>query len=101
MEQYSDMVQALKDLRQRGYSIDFSLLPDCLYCASKSLKLKPEDFTLVETYGFENLDSNPEDNAVIYAILSNDGKSNGVLVDAYGTYAERMAYEMVKKLNAT
>jgi len=38
---------------------------------------------------------------VIYAISSNDGKSKGVLVDAYGTYAEEMTHEMVKKLNAT
>jgi len=53
MEQYSDMVQALKDLRQRGYSIDFSLLPDCLYCASKSLKLKPEDLRLRKLIGLK------------------------------------------------
>lgn len=50
MVQYNDMVEALKDLRQRGYSMDFSLLPDCLYCASRSLKLKLEDFTVTETH---------------------------------------------------
>lgn len=101
MVQYNDMVQALKDLRRRGYSMDFSLLPDCLYCASRSLKLKPEDFTVTETHRFESLDSSPDNNAVIYAISSNDGKNKGVLVDAYGAYAEEMTHEMAKKLSAT
>ncbi|WP_099365205.1 phosphoribosylpyrophosphate synthetase [Sphingobacterium sp. 1.A.4] len=101
MVQYNDMVQALEDLIQRGYSMDFSLLPDCLYCATSSLKLKPEDFTVAETHRFESLDSSPDNNAVIYAILSNDGENKGVLVDAYGTYAEEMTHEMAKRLNAT
>ncbi|AZA87662.1 phosphoribosylpyrophosphate synthetase [Chryseobacterium shandongense] len=100
MVQYNDMVQALNELKQRGYGMDFSLLPDCLYCASKSLKLKPEDFTVVETHRFESLDSSPDNNTVIYVISSNDGKNKGVLVDAYGTYAAEMTHEMAKKLNA-
>ena len=100
MVQYNDMVQALKDLEQRGYSIDFSLLPDCLYCASSNLKLKPEDFTVMETHRFESLDSSPDNNSVIYAISSNDGKNKGVLVDAYGTYADEMTYEMAKRLSS-
>ncbi|WCM43570.1 phosphoribosylpyrophosphate synthetase (plasmid) [Flavobacterium sp. CBA20B-1] len=99
MVQYNDMVQALNELKQRGYDMDFSLLPDCLYCASNSLKLKPENFTVVETHRFESLDSSPDNNAVIYAISSTDGKNKGVLVDAYGTYAEEMTHEMAKRLN--
>ncbi|WP_245989059.1 phosphoribosylpyrophosphate synthetase [Pelobium manganitolerans] len=79
--------------------MDFSLLPDCVYCASKSLRLKPEDFTVAETHRFESLDSSPDNNPVIYAISSNDGKNKGVLVDAYGTYAEEMTFEMAKRLN--
>ncbi|CAA7193961.1 phosphoribosylpyrophosphate synthetase [Chryseobacterium potabilaquae] len=101
MVQYNDMVQALKDLKQRGFDMDFSLLSDCLYCASKSLKLKPEDFTVLETHRFESIDSSPDNNAVIYAISSTDGKNKGVLVDAYGTYAEEMTHEMAKKLSKT
>lgn len=101
MIQYNDMVHALSDLRRRGYSMDFSLLPDCLYCAARSLKLKPEDFTVTETHRFESLDSSPDSNAVIYTIVSNDGMNKGVLVDAYGTYAEGMTHEMAKKLRST
>ncbi|MET7001470.1 phosphoribosylpyrophosphate synthetase [Chitinophaga defluvii] len=79
--------------------MDFSLLPDCLYCASQSLKLKPEDFTVVETHRFESLDSSPDNNAVIYVISSKNGENKGVLVDAYGTYAEEMTHEMAEKLS--
>ncbi|MBS1666487.1 MAG: phosphoribosylpyrophosphate synthetase [Bacteroidetes bacterium] len=99
MVQYNNMVQALQDLKHRGYGMDFSLLPDCLYCASQSLKLKPEDFTVVETHRFESLDSSPDNNAVIYVISSKNGENKGVLVDAYGTYAEEMTHEMAEKLS--
>lgn len=92
------MMQALKDLRQRGYSMYFSLLPYCLYCALKSLKLKPEGFTVTETHRFKSLDNSPDNNVVIYAMSSNDGRNKRALVDAYGTYAEEITREIAKIL---
>ena len=47
-------------------------------------------------YRFEG-DSSPDDNSVLYAIESKGG-IKGVLVDAYGTYAEAMSPEMAMKL---
>ena len=54
------------------------------------------DFKITEMYRFEG-DSSPDDNSVLYAIESKDG-IKGVLVDAYGTYAEAMSPEMAMKL---
>lgn len=96
MRDYQNMVEALNDLKKRGFGNDFNLKPFCLECASLQLQLHPEEFEIKEVYRFEGM-SDPDDNAVLYAIESNQGMK-GVLVDAYGTYAEALTPEMASKL---
>lgn len=96
MRDYQNMVDALNDLKKRGYGHDFNLKPFCLECASLQLQLHPEEFEIKEVYRFEGM-SDPDDNSVLYAIESNQG-IKGVLVDAYGTYAEALTLEMASKL---
>lgn len=96
MKNYNNLVDALRDLKLRGYVNDFNLKPECLECKTLELELHPENFEITETYRFEG-DSSPDDNSILYAIESSDG-IKGVLVDAYGTYAEAMSPEMAMKL---
>ncbi|WP_128543007.1 phosphoribosylpyrophosphate synthetase [Larkinella soli] len=96
MESYDTLVEALNDLKQKGYTYDFNLAQDCLVCHSPNLRLQPDDFEIVETYRFEGM-SNPDDNSILYAIASKDGLK-GTLVNAYGTYADEISDEMVEKL---
>lgn len=96
MKDYSNLIEALNDLRSRGYVNDFNLKPTCIECATLQLQLHPEDFEVREVYRFEG-DSTPDDNSVLYAIESMSGVK-GVLVDAYGTYAESLNLEMATKL---
>lgn len=96
MKQYSNLVEALNDLKSRGFSTDFNLKPDCLECPSMQLQLHPEEFEIREVYRFEGA-SNPADNSVLYVIESNQGLK-GVLIDAYGVYAESLSLEMATKL---
>jgi hypothetical protein len=42
--------------------------------------------------------SDPIDNSIVYAISANDNSVKGVLVDAYGVYAENITPEMARKL---
>lgn len=97
MKNYQSLVDALEDLKLREYTYDFNLRPHCLECAALQLQLHPEDFEILEVYRFEGM-SNPDDNSVVYAIKSRDG-IKGVLVDAYGMYAESVTPEMAVKLN--
>lgn len=83
MKAYDTLVQALNDLKQRGYTYDFNLNNDCVTCTEKELSLSPNDFNIVETYRFEG-DTNPSDESV-YAIEAKEGVK-GVLVNAYGVY---------------
>ncbi|MDX5347441.1 MAG: phosphoribosylpyrophosphate synthetase [Hymenobacteraceae bacterium] len=90
------VTETLNDLKQRGYTLDFNLKPTCLECPQLQLELHPEDFDIDEVHRFEGM-SNPDDNAVLYAISSKDGKK-GVLLDAYGTYGGTVSPEMLAKL---
>ena len=95
---YPTLSGALNGLKQRGYTEDFNLKENCIVCSTKALELKPEEFYIDEVHRFEGM-SNPDDNSVVYAVSSSSGVK-GVLVDAYGTYAEAITPEMAKKLRA-
>jgi hypothetical protein len=96
MKNYDSLVDALNDLRKRGYEADFSTQSVCLYCGDLDLRLDPEDFNIDEFYRFEG-DSNPDDSAVVYAISSSTGVK-GILIDGYGAYSENLSFEMATKL---
>jgi hypothetical protein len=96
MKSYESLVDALEDLKQRGYEADFEAETACLYCGDLDLRLNPEQFNVDEIYRFEG-DSNPDDNAVVYAISSTTGVK-GTLVDGYGAYSENLSFDMAKKL---
>jgi hypothetical protein len=96
MKDYQSLVDALYDLKSRGYEADFEIQPNCLYCGELDLRVQPEEFMVDEIHRFEE-NSSPDDNSVLYAISSSAGVK-GTLVDAYGVYAENMSFEMAQKL---
>ena len=96
MKDYRSLSDATNDLKTRGYTEDLNLKGNCIECPSKKLQLYPEDFTIDEFYRFEGM-SNPSDNSIVFAISSKAG-IKGVLVDAYGMYAENLNDAMIKKL---
>lgn len=99
MRNYETLSQATNDLRKRGYTLDFNLKESCLHCAQENLELSPLDFEVVEVYRFEGM-TDPGDSAVVYAIESTDGLK-GVLVNAYGVYADTASADIVAKLDIT
>jgi hypothetical protein len=96
MTNYESLVDALDDLRKRGYAADFATEQMCLYCGDLDLRLHPEDFNIDEVYRFEG-DSSADDSAVLYAITSTSGLK-GTLVDGYGIYNDNLSFEMARKL---
>ena len=92
---YDTVSQAVKELKERGYTTDFNLKENCIVCNQE--KFQPEDFEIVEVYRFEG-ESDPADEAVVYAVESNKG-DRGVLVSGYGISADEMTSEMAKKLS--
>ncbi len=94
MYTYDTLSEAVNDLKKRGFSLDFNLDENCLVCHPHKLDIK--DFEIVEVHRFEG-NTDPADEAVIYAIESADGLK-GVLVNGYGISADTMGADMAMKL---
>jgi hypothetical protein len=95
MYTYDTVTEAIKGLKDRGFTVDFNLLENCLVC--NDTRFDVNDFEIAEFYRFEG-DSDPSDEAVVYAIQSVNGMK-GVLVNGYGISADALSSEMAKKLN--
>lgn len=96
MKNYDTLSEAVNDLQQRGYSYNFNIVPHCIQCVAIDLELHPEDFEVDEVHRFEGM-SSTDDNSILYAISSKKGVK-GILIDAYGVYAENISEEMRRKL---
>jgi hypothetical protein len=99
MKNYESLLDALFDVRARGYKEDFNIEPGCLYCGALDLRLYPAEFSVDEVHRFEE-DSNPGDNSVLYAI-SSSGNVRGTVVDGFGAYADNMSFDMARKLRVS
>lgn len=88
--------EVMNHLSKEGYTFDFNI-------AAKSgdtqnpIADHPENFLIDKFYRFEGA-SDPEDESILYAISSTDGKIKGLLVDGYGVSAEYPVEEIVKKI---
>lgn len=89
------LVETLETLRKEGYTEDFNIRFDSLICDKACLL--PQEFTVDRTFRFEG-NTNPSDEAILYAISSRSGDLKGVLVNSYGVYADEMTVEMIAKL---
>jgi hypothetical protein len=98
MKTYDTVTEALKDLKARGYTVDFNIAFDKIICSDNKVCLNPAEFEIVDVYRFEG-DTDPGDENVVYAIQSKDSKIKGTLSSAYGMYAESISNEMIQKLS--
>lgn len=92
---YSTVVEAIKKLRDKGYTVDFNLEENCLVCNTN--KYEPEDFEITEVYRYEG-QTDPADEATVYGIESKHGEK-GVLVSGYGANMNSMTEAMLRKLS--
>ncbi len=102
---YTGLVDALNDMKARGYAGDFRIIdcegPDesspCRLQSDTSGKMYKNDQLIIrEHYRFEG-PSNPDDMSVAYGIEC-EGGEKGVLVDAYGTYSSRRVAEFLRDI---
>ena len=90
--------EILNKLKNEGYTVDFNLSENCLICAGHSLEISPDDFVVDRHFRFEG-DTDPGDEAIVYAISSDKNNIKGTLVNAYGVYSDDMTDQMVKILS--
>lgn len=97
MNNYDTVTEALKDLKAKGYTINFNIAFDKIICQKTKICLNPHEFEITETHRFEG-DTNPSDEDIVYAVESRDGMMKGVITSAYGMYADTVSTDMIKKL---
>ncbi|WKD85375.1 hypothetical protein KCTC32516_00715 [Polaribacter huanghezhanensis] len=97
---YDTVSEAMTDLKKLGYTMDFSIMTeeDCIICHKTQTELSPEDFKIDAFYRFEG-DSDPGDEMIVYAISSNTYNLKGIVVNAFGMYADTTTSAIVEKLN--
>jgi len=98
MKSYETLVDALEDLNKRGYTANLTLDGDTINDNDQNVKMQADDFEITEFYRFEGA-TNPSDMSIIYAIDSAKYNLKGVLVNAYGTYANNSSSAIEAKLN--
>ena len=91
---YDTVSKAIEELRKQGYTTDFNIDENSITCSDG--KFGADDFEVVDVYRYEG-DSDPGDEAAVYAIQSFNGLK-GVLVTGYGASSETTSSEMLRKL---
>ncbi len=95
---YDTVSEAVNSLIERGYNFDFNIDCDAIKSTSGQYRLSADDFEIDEIHRFEG-ESDPGDEAIVYAIHSGRYGIRGVLVNAYGIYGDSADARLVAKLN--
>lgn len=98
MKDYGTLSQAINKLKlEEGYEHDFNFMDEEIELKSKKEKFGVEEFEVDKVLRFEGM-SNPDDNAILYAITTTNGRK-GVLIDGYGISGGQISKELMKKLD--
>ena len=93
---YATVSVAINELMKQGYTIDFNL-PDNLK-KFETGEYHADDFEITGVYRYEG-DSDPGDEAIVYAIESKAG-IKGMLVSGFGISSNKSARSILEKLAA-
>lgn len=78
------LVSILGDLSSLGFETQFKATERGLFSLKTQKTFQSDEVEVVHFYRFEG-ESDPDDNTILYALVTNDGEK-GTLVDAYGIY---------------
>ena len=92
---YETVSEAINQLREQGYTLDFNLEENCIACHAG--KFTAGEFDITEVYRYEG-NSDPADEATVYGIQSKSGLK-GILVTGDETTLDDVSVEILKKLN--
>lgn len=73
-----NIVAAIIDLQTRGYSSDFIVMDNQLFCAQQKIFLRHDEFDINEVYSFQPGHSRQE--TILYGIISEPHAIKGILL---------------------
>ncbi len=89
MQVEETLVAVINNLRKQGYTDNFTQLGE--------LTIKPEEFEIDVIHRIEGM-TDLEDESILYAISSKDGKRKGILINAYGIYSDGNMNRFLEKM---
>jgi hypothetical protein len=92
---YATVSEAINKLRAQGFTEDFNISGELL--KSVNVSLDSDEFEIVDVYRYEG-NSDPADEAVVYAIQSATGVK-GILVSGFGISADSFSSRILAKLS--
>jgi hypothetical protein len=96
-EEMTTMTGCMNKLTADGYTENFVAKDKGLEAPTTKKIYKPEQVKIDNFYRFEG-ESDPADNAIVYAIETNDGVK-GMLVDSYGgPYANQLVSKFITEV---
>ncbi|MEO8514445.1 MAG: phosphoribosylpyrophosphate synthetase [Ignavibacteria bacterium] len=90
------LTESIENIRKKDFVSDFIIMSEDTICSETNKSFHPDDLVIEEIFRFEG-DSNPSDMAILYGISSKSG-TKGILIDAYGTYANSQISEFIKNV---
>ena len=88
------LVSVLSSLTVPEFVAQFKVTEQGLVSMTTHRTFQPDEVEILHFYRFEG-ESNPSDNAILYAIETNDGEK-GTIVDAYGMYNDLLITNFMK-----
>ena len=98
MQHYSNLIEAINGLAKRGYTFNFNIKRDCIECVENKIQLHPDEFEIDEIHRFQEM-SDVGDENILYAISSVKYNLKGLLVNAFGIYADTASAALIAKLD--
>ncbi len=92
------LAEYLLEAMQQGYSGNFRVAGDRLIGWSAGKYYTSKDVSIVDFFRFESY-ADPQDSSILYLIETNDGLK-GILMDAYGIYADSMISNFVNEIES-
>lgn len=86
---YTTVLEALKDLKEKGFTYDFNIHQD-------DIKANPHKFEVKHVYRYEG-DTDPSEEAVVYGIVSSSGEK-GVFVSGFSANSDNDAAIFLEKI---
>ena len=99
MKAYTTLSEAINDLTKKGYTYNFNIQNDCVWCSENNTQLQPDEFEIDKVYRFQEM-SDVDNESILYAISSIPNKVKGLLVNAYSMYADAASTKLVAKLSS-
>ena len=99
MEPMDTVSEIIARLKNEGYIVDFNLEWDHPEGKADILRDHPEEFIVDKFYRFEGI-TDPEDEAIVYALSSDKYDIKGVLVNGYGPNSDSAIDDIVKIIHS-